>query len=256
METGAEAPPGLHADPVRSGRQHRTFGPLNRFDQQIRDRHQHPKDQPDGRGVIYLAEMLETGLAEAFQGQGVEVGICPNMRAVAMAPAAAAQLLDITESGVMNIGAVAGLASGDYPRRATQRWGRAIYEDLQRFAGVRYRGAHQNGICVVVWERTNPLVFDAAEDFSLRDAILWGRVVQDLANQGRKARQITAAACTTCQQRGLKKKRIVPPRRGPAPGHRRARRRVRALRTFATRDERSRTQTKSGLNSSRSLRSR
>jgi hypothetical protein len=109
----------------------------------------------------------------------------------------------------MKIGAVAGLASGDYSRRMTQRWGRAIYEDLQRFAGVRYRGAHQNGICVVAWERTSPLVFDPAEDFSLRDAILWGRVVRDLAQQGRKARQITVAACKTCQQRGLKR-RIAP----------------------------------------------
>lgn len=198
-----------HADPVRSGRQHRLFGPLNRFDQQIRDGHQRPKDQPDGRGVIYLAEMLGTGLAEAFQDQGVEVGVCPNMRAVAIAPAATAELLDITGSGVMKIGAVAGLASGDYSRRMTQRWGRAIYEDLQRFAGVRYRGAHQNGICVVAWERTSPLVFDPAEDFSLRDAILWGRVVRDLAQQGRKARQITVAACKTCQQRGLKR-RIAP----------------------------------------------
>lgn len=63
-----------------------------------------------------------------------------------MAPAAAVELLDIAGSGVMKIGAVAGLASGDYARRATQRWGRAIYEDLQRFAGARYRGAHQNGI--------------------------------------------------------------------------------------------------------------
>ncbi len=68
-----------HVHPVHSGRQHRLFGPLNRFDQQIRDRHQQPKPQPDGRGVMYLAETLGTALTEAFQEQGVEVGICPKM---------------------------------------------------------------------------------------------------------------------------------------------------------------------------------
>jgi hypothetical protein len=194
-----------HVHPVHSGRQHRVFGPLNRFDQHIRDRHQRPRTQRDGRGVIYLAETLGTALAEAFQEQGVEVGICPNMRAVAMAPSATVDLLDITGEGVMKIGAVAGLASGAYPRRLTQRWGRAIYEDLEGFAGIRYRGAHQNGICVAAWKRTGPLVFDPAEDFSLRSKTLWGRVVVALADQGRVAKRITVSACPTCRRNGIKK---------------------------------------------------
>jgi hypothetical protein len=71
------------------------------------------------------------------------------MRGVVMRPSTPVDLLDITGDGVMKIGAVAGLASGDYPRRLTQRWGRAIYEDLSMFAGIRYLGAHQNGECVV-----------------------------------------------------------------------------------------------------------
>lgn len=190
--------------PDHSGRQHRLFGPLNRFDQHIRDRHQRPKAQPDGRGVIYLAETLGTALAEAFQEQGVDVGVCPNMRAVAMASSSPIDLLDITGDGVMKIGAVAGLASGAYPRRITQRWGRAIYEDLDGFAGIRYRGAHQNGICVAGWERTGPLAFDPAEDFSLRSKALWGRVVVALGNQGRAAMRIPVGACTTCQRNGIK----------------------------------------------------
>lgn len=65
-----------HAHAAHSGRQHRLYGALNRFDHQVRDRHQKPKLQPDGRGVIYLAETLGTALAEAFQSQGVEVGVC------------------------------------------------------------------------------------------------------------------------------------------------------------------------------------
>lgn len=165
-----------HAHPAYSGRQHRLFGPLARFDYQIRDRHQNPKLQLDGRGVIYLADKLETALAEAFQDQGVEVGICPNMRAVSMSPALAVELLDLGGNGVMKIGALAGLASGNYRRRLTQRWGRRIYEDLDTFAGIRYRGAHQHGLCVVGWERTGPLTFDAASDLEL-DGPLWTRVV-------------------------------------------------------------------------------
>ena len=195
-----------HVHPVHSGRQHRLFGPLNRFDQQIRDRHQQPKPQPDGRGVMYLAETLGTALTEAFQEQGVEVGICPNMRAVAVAPSSAVELLDITGDGVMKIGAVAGLASGAYPRRLTQRWGRAIYEDLPEFSGVRYRGAHQNGICVVAWERTGPLVVDPAEDFSLRSRTLWDRVVVALADQGRATERITVGACPICLRNGMERR--------------------------------------------------
>jgi len=181
-----------HAHPKHSGRQHRVFGPLNRFDQHIRDRRQRPKQQPDGRGVIYLAETLGTALADAFQDQGVEVGVCPNMRAVAMAPSSTVELLDITGAGAMKIGAVAGLASGAYPRRLTQRWGRAIYEDLRTLAGIRYRGAHQNGICVAAWERTGSLVFDTAQDFALRSKQLWNRVVLALADQGRNTERVSA----------------------------------------------------------------
>jgi len=121
-----------------------------------------------------------------------------------MASSSPIDLLDITGDGVMKIGAVAGLASGAYPRRITQRWGRAIYEDLDGFAGIRYRGAHQNGICVAGWERTGPLAFDPAEDFSLRSKALWGRVVVALGNQGRAAMRIPVGACTTCQRNGIK----------------------------------------------------
>ncbi|MEJ7893902.1 MAG: RES family NAD+ phosphorylase [Solirubrobacteraceae bacterium] len=193
-----------HAHPDYSGRQHRSFGPLNRFDQQIRDRRQKPKEQPDGRGVVYLAQTLGTALAEAFQEQGVDVSVCPNMRAVAMAPSAEIELLDITGPGLMKIGAVAGLASGAYSRRLTQRWGRAIYEDLVTLAGIRYRGAHENGICVAAWERTGPLVFEPSEDFALTSKMLWSRVFVALADQGRRPEKVSAANCPTCRNHGVK----------------------------------------------------
>jgi RES domain-containing protein len=192
-----------HAHPTRSGREHRTYGPLNRFDQHVRNRHQRPKVQLDGRGVIYLAENLDCALAEAFQDQGKVVGVCPNMRAVAMAPQTPAKLLDITGNGVMKIGAVASLAGGNEPRRLTQRWGRAIYEDLLNLAGILYRGAHQSGRCVVAWERTGALAFDRNEDRSLVSRVLWERVEFELAEQGRSALQIKAGECKTCQDAGL-----------------------------------------------------
>jgi hypothetical protein len=190
-----------HAHAAYSGRQHRIYGPLNRFDHHVRDGHRQPKLQPDGRGVIYLAETLGTALAEAFQDQGVEVGVCPNLRAVPMAPASTTDLLDLTGDGVMNIGAVAGLASGHYSRRVTQRWGRAIYEDLETFVGIRYRGAHQNGICVVGWERTGPLAFADDADLELDD-LLWDRVIVALADQGRAATKVDVLDCPQCQRDG------------------------------------------------------
>ena len=191
-----------HAHPTYSGRQHRLYGPLNRFDQQIRDRRQQPKLQPDGRGVVYLAEALSTALAEAFQGQGAEVAVCPNMRAVPMAPSSPTEMLDLTGDGLMKIGALAGLASGNYARRLTQRWGRAIYEDLESFAGIRYRGAHQNGICIAGWERTGSLIFTESQDLAL-DGPLWSRVVLALSTQGRLARKIPALNCPECAKRSV-----------------------------------------------------
>ena len=46
----------------------RTYGPLNRFDPHVRDRHQRPREDPQGRGVLYLAHDLGTALAEAAYG--------------------------------------------------------------------------------------------------------------------------------------------------------------------------------------------
>lgn len=192
-----------HAHPTRSGRAHRLYGPLNRFDQQIRDARQRPRIQPSGRGVIYLAENFGSALAEAFQGQGRVVEICPNMRAVPMAPASELMVLDITGDGIMKIGARAALASGHEPRRLTQRWGRAIYEDLPGFAGILYRSAHQNGRCVAGWETTGPLGFDLDEDRSLAGRSLWPRLVVALADQGREARRVRAADCNHCRRVGI-----------------------------------------------------
>jgi hypothetical protein len=153
--------------------------------------------------VIYLAESLGCGLAEAFQGQGRVVEICPNLRAIPMAPTSELLLLDITGDGIMRIGARAALASGSEPRRLTQRWGRAIYEDLPDFAGLLYRSAHQNGRCVVGSERTGALTFDPAQDRALAGRSLWPRTIVALADQGRQARRVRAADCSDCRAAGV-----------------------------------------------------
>ena len=144
--------PGVRA-PLRA----RVFGPVARFDPHVRDRHQRPKVQADGRGVQYLGDSLGCGLAEALPEQWPEVRICPNHRVVQAAPARPLALLDLRGDGAMAIGAVGTLGAGNEPRRLTQRWGRAIYEDLPALAGVVYRGAHQGGVSVAVWDRAGVL---------------------------------------------------------------------------------------------------
>jgi len=192
-----------HPDPIRSPLRARTFGPLGRLDPHVRDRHRLPREQPDGRGVNYLAESLDCGLAEAFPEQWPEVAICPNSRAAWAIPDSAVPLLDLTEDGAMYIGAVGTLAWGDEPRTKTQRWARAIYEDLRDYAGIRYRAAHQGGIAIAVWERAGLLRLARRQDYALIDAWIWRRVQSALARQRRTAVRIGANACAKCREAGL-----------------------------------------------------
>jgi hypothetical protein len=52
-----------HPDPSRAPNVARIYGPVARFDPHVRDKHQQPKLQPDGRGVIYLGDTLGCGFA-------------------------------------------------------------------------------------------------------------------------------------------------------------------------------------------------
>ena len=201
-----------HAHPDGAPQYPRTFGPLNRFDPHVRDRHRRPREQPDRRGVNYLAETLGCALAEAFPDQWPEVAICPRRLAVLAAPGAPATLLDLTGDGAMRIGAIATLGSGNEPRHLTQRWGRAIYEDFPTLDGVRYRAAHQGGLVIAVWERTGVLrlhpgtpVYSAdltgeTRGDALLEPVMLERVEVALAAQGRYPRAITARDCPHCPQ--------------------------------------------------------
>jgi hypothetical protein len=196
----------FHVHPGRPPLEARGYGPLAaRFDPHLPDADGRPHVQPDGRGVIYLGETLGTGLAEAFPDQWPEVRICPNHRAVQASPAAAAPLLDLTGDGAMAIGAVGTLGSGDEARELTQAWARAIYEDLPDLRGVKYRGAHQGGVSIAVWERAGVLVprpGTPADGVALVGPLA-GRVKVALASQGRRPVHVTSADCDGCRKAGL-----------------------------------------------------
>ena len=179
----------------------RVFGPLARFDPHVRDRHQRPRADPQGRGVVYLAADLSTALAEAYPALWPEVPICPHARAAWVSPHVPIPLLDLTGNGAMAIGAIGTLQWGDEPQRRTQRWARRIYEQYDYLAGIRYQAAHQGGECVVVWDRAPALDPLVGADRKLW--AVWSRVVIALAVQRRTPRRIRAADCQVCHDAGL-----------------------------------------------------
>lgn len=189
-----------HEHPARDGMSPRTFGPRGRFDPHVRDRRQQPREDPTGRGVLYLAVDLGTGLAEAFPDQWPTVDICPHARAAWVHPSGSVPLVDLTGDGAMAIGAVGTLAWGDEPRRRTQRWGRRIYEQYTRLDGLRYNAAHQGGESIALWERAARPVRTAGGDRKLW--AVWRRVTAALASQGRTPRRIAAANCQECRAGG------------------------------------------------------
>lgn len=187
-----------HEHPDRDGCAPRTFGPLARFDPHVRDRHQRPREDPNGRGVLYLARDLETALAEAYPDQWPEVRVCPNARATWLAPSAPTRLLDLTGNGAMRIGAVGTVAWGHEPRRRTQRWGRRIYEQFPTLDGIVYNGAHQGGESIALWDRAPALERQPGGDAKLW--AVWPHVVVALAQQGRFPRRTATEACPTCRR--------------------------------------------------------
>ncbi len=190
-----------HEHPSRDGMAPRTFGPLARFDPHVRDSHQQPREDPQGRGVVYLAGDLPTALAESYPGQRPDVSICPHARAAWMSPPTPIALLDITGEGALAIGAPGTLQWGDEPRRRTQRWGRRIYEQYLDLEGIRYQSAHQGGECIVLWERAPALTHLAGGDRRLW--AVWSRVTVALAGQRRTPRRIAATECSRCRAAGF-----------------------------------------------------
>jgi hypothetical protein len=190
-----------HEHPDRDGMAARTYGPIARFDPHVRDNRQRPREDPRGRGVLYLAQTLGTALAEAYPGQWPEVGVCPHARAGWVCPPTVIELVDLTGEGALAIGAVGTLQWGDEPRRRTQRWGRRMYEQYSQLAGIRYQAAHQGGESVVLWERAPRPVALAGGDRKLW--AVWRWVITALAPQGRTPRRIAATDCASCRDAGF-----------------------------------------------------
>lgn len=190
-----------HEETGHDGMVPRTYGPRARFDPHVRDAHQRPREDPQGRGVLYLAADLATALAESYPGQWPEVSICPHARAGWAHPTAPIPLLDLTGEGALAIGATGTLQWGDEPRRRTQRWGRRIYEQYHDLQGIRYQAAHQGGECVVLWERA-PALYSLEDDDRGLWAV-WSRVVTALAGQRRTPRRIAATDCKRCREAKL-----------------------------------------------------
>jgi hypothetical protein len=179
----------------------RTFGPLARFDPHVRDSRRRAREDPQGRGVLYLAANLATALAEAYAGQWPDVSICPHARAAWAYPATAISLLDLAGEGALALGATGTLQWGDEPRKRTQRWARRIYEQYAVLDGIRYQAAHQGGECVVLWERAPSLHSLPGGDRRLW--AVWSRIVVALAGQRRAPRRIAAEGCARCRELGV-----------------------------------------------------
>jgi hypothetical protein len=190
-----------HEHPAGDGMAPRVFGPLARFDPHVRDRQQRPRQDPQGRGVLYLAGDLSTALAEAYPSLWPEVPICPHARAGWVRPHTPIELLDLTGNGAMAIGAVGTLQWGDEPRRRTQRWARRIYEQYTHLNGIRYHAAHQGGESIALWERAPTLPRLVGGDRKLW--AVWSRVVVALATQRRLPRRIQPDECAACRDVGL-----------------------------------------------------
>lgn len=194
-----------HRHPGRPPLQPRTYGPIDsRWDPHKYTTGRRPREQRDGRGVLYLAEDLACALAEVFPEQRDVVQICPNLFSVTATPTADVRLLDLTGDGAMFIGAYTTLGSGGESRALTQAWAQAIYEDLSGFAGVRYRASHQGGIAVATWDRAPALdpVGPPAGD-RLVSRRMRPHVERALDRQGRALEIVPTWECDDCVAAGL-----------------------------------------------------
>jgi hypothetical protein len=192
-----------HPQPEREkATDRRGYGPLGycRFDPHQPDRAGKPRIDPSGRSAIYLARELGTALAEVYGDVPSMIDICPRERAAVVAPAGRALLGDLTGPGLMRVGAYVSLSAAAGPRRLSQEWARAIHDDQPWVCGLHYLSAHDNGECVVLWERAPPLDLVGRAglvlDLKLQHPALWPTVRARLAERGRSVRAVES--CPRC----------------------------------------------------------
>ena len=192
-----------HRDYRTPGPLHRrTFGPISRF-----DHHQAsadaPVEDPDERSVVYLGVDLHVACAELFWDQKPDeynpgadpfvARVCTRHHIAQVRPRALVPLLSILGADVDLIGALPELCTGptdDHP--IAQAWARAIYESehyTQRgVCGIRYRGAHDFGECMVLWDRAPQLEvvqeLVGERDRPLHEPGVWERVLKEYFSRG------------------------------------------------------------------------
>jgi len=204
---------------VRTGTDHRTYGPLGRLDhhtvQPPAPGDPHAADPyriatpwicPDGRAVLYIGANLRTSFTEVYTGPTKNAEIGPQTRIAIVRPAAPIPLLDIkSEGAAMLIDALPSLATGDYPRPRTQVWARAIYEDQpvpptrRPIRGIYYQSAHAGGTAIALMNTAGGVqpVHDtrgAQQDFTLHS--IWRLVETTAATVNITAYKVPA--CSAC----------------------------------------------------------
>lgn len=129
----------------------RHYGPRHRFDHQPRVRGKATEDPI--RGIWYGAFQPAASIVEIF-GDDREIRLKPYYAAIirVLRPL---KLLDL-DDGAMANGTYSALSSVRN-RRLTQAWGKYFYEAegvYGRVDGLYYRGAHNAGLCVGLYERS------------------------------------------------------------------------------------------------------
>lgn len=200
-----------HCDPHNPDARHRReYGPLARFDHHLPAADGSPRPCPERRSVTYLGENRKTVGAEVFWDAGPTARVCPRHRLSQLRPLATVRLLDLTGDGADEIDALPALATGDSTDYGlTQEWARAIYEECG-VDGIRYPGAHQLGVCTVLFERSAELevVVDGGVevDLPLQDPQVWDRFHTEYTlGRRRSAVAIDSDGCTRCNDLGLPK---------------------------------------------------
>ena len=184
---------------------HRSYGPLHRLDHHVPSEAGKPRHSTDDRSVLYVAGNLTTAVGEVF-GDYPGASVCPNYRVALVRPIEPVHILDLRGQGAaMRIGALPSLATGDYPRRRTQEWARAIYEDQpvarKTVRGVYYSAAHSAGPAIALWDTDDAVevLHDSGghvQDLALAEPRIWPRVVTTAASLGMPADLV--ARCPSC----------------------------------------------------------
>jgi hypothetical protein len=156
--------------------------------------------------VLYVADGLGTCGAEVF-GDTKEASICPNFRVVIAAPRTPVQLQILFGPAVMQIGATVGLGAGYVPRRVSQEWARAIYEDDPagvQAEGVRYVSAHDGLYAAALWDRAPELLVATLANGSQSDAalldqpVLLAQFIKQMSDRAITFRMIDSSDCHRC----------------------------------------------------------